>query len=167
MTDFIVLVDKEDNLLGKEEKLSAHKQGKLHRAFSVFVFNSKGELLIQKRAKDKYHSARLWSNTCCSHPVTQDTKKEAKARLKEEMGFSCDLKEAFSFTYKIEFSNGLTEHEFDHIFIGKYDGPVNPDKKEAMDYKWVSVKDLKKDIKKSPDKYTHWLKLCLDKVISS
>ncbi|AJF60901.1 TPA: isopentenyl-diphosphate Delta-isomerase [Candidatus Woesearchaeota archaeon] len=162
----ILLVDEDDNIIGKEEKLSAHKSGKLHRAFSVFVFNSKKELLIQKRAQGKYHSAGLWSNTCCSHPVTEDTKKEAEERLKEEMGFSCELEELFSFIYEIEFKNGLKEHEFDHVFKGKYNGPVMPNIKEVMNYKWVAPEKLHEDIKKNPGSYTHWLKLCLSRVIS-
>jgi len=163
----IILVDEKDKEIGFEEKLKAHQNGgKLHRAFSIFVFNSKGQFLLQKRAKGKYHSALLRTNTCCSHPRAGESLNDAAhRRLKEEMGFDCDLTEKFSFIYKIDFENGLSENEFDHVFFGKFDGEPNPDPKEVVDWKWVSVAELKQDIKENPEKYTYWLKDSFDKVL--
>ena len=167
MKDEIILVDEKDNQISTGEKMTVHKEGKLHRAFSVFIFNSKDELMLQQRAKIKYHSPGLWTNTCCSHPKPgEKTEDAAKRRLREEMGFSCDLKEAFSFVYKAKFDNGLSEHEFDHVFIGKFDGNPKPDKKEAENWKWISFSELKKDMKRNPDNYTCWLKVSIDKLIS-
>jgi len=163
----VILVDAQDNQIGTEEKIKAHKDGKLHRAFSVFVYNSEGKMLIQKRALSKYHCPGLWSNTCCSHPRVGETIMEAAhRRLKEELGFDCDLKEVFTFTYKVAFDNGLTEHEFDHVLTGKFDGTPVLNKEEVADYKWVDVQELKTDIKNNPDNYTYWLKVALDKIES-
>ncbi|MFH1187620.1 MAG: isopentenyl-diphosphate Delta-isomerase [bacterium] len=167
MYDKIILVDEHDNEIGAEEKLKAHREGKLHRCFSILVFNSKNELLIQQRAKTKYHTPGLWTNTCCSHPRKgKNLKEEAQKRLKEEMGFNCELKEIFSFIYKAKFDNGLTEHEYDHVFIGKFDSEPNPNPEEADDYKWVSLDDLKKDITKNPKKYTPWFGIILKKLLT-
>ena len=164
----VILVNKHNRKIGIEEKIKAHKEGKLHRAFSIFIFNSKGELLIQQRAKTKYHSGILWSNTVCSHPRPNETySKATHRRLKQEMGFDCKLKKLFCFIYKAEFSNKLIENEYDCVFIGKFDGKVKPNKKEVMNYKWISIKDLKKDIKKNPKKYSVWLKIALNKIKSS
>ncbi len=160
----VILVDRRDNEIGKEEKIKAHELGKLHRAFSIFIFNNKKQLILQKRSDNKYHSAGLWSNTCCSHPRPNKLlKEEAKKRLQEEMGFSTELKEIFSFIYKAPV-NGLIEHEFDHVFIGQYDKDPNPNELEVSDWKWISLKDLEKDIRENPDNYTIWLKLSLRKV---
>ena len=158
----VILVDKKDRQIGVEEKIKAHKEGKLHRSFSIFIFNSKGELLIQQREKSKYHSALLWSNTCCSHPgPSEDFKTAAKRRLKEEMGIKVnDLKEFATFIYKVELGN-LIEHEFDHVFVGKFNGNPKPNKKEVEDFKWINLPDLKKDIKEHPRKYTFWFKRIL------
>lgn len=162
----VILVDKRDNEIGKEEKLKAHKQGKLHRAFSIFVFNSKNELLIHKRSKDKYHSGGLWTNTCCSHPRPGEKIEEAaKRRLKEEMGLDCKLKKVLSFVYKKEFGNGLIENEYDHVFIGNCDIPPNPDEEEVEDWKWINIEELKKDIQQNQQNYTYWFKFVIDKVI--
>jgi len=161
------LVDKNDRILGKAEKMAVHKQGKLHRCFSIFIFNSKDELLLQKRAASKYHSPGLWSNTCCSHP--RPGKKllaEARKRLKEEMGFTCPLKEQFSFVYRVELGD-LIEYEVDHVLTGRFDGAPKPNKDEADDWQWRDVGTLKKDIKKYPEKYTYWFKKVLNKVILS
>ena len=164
----IILVDKKDNQIGVEEKIKAHLEGKLHRAFSIFLFNAKGEMLIQKRAKGKYHSGGLWSNACCSHPrANQDIKEEAKTRLKEEMGIDYDakdLKEIFSFIYKAKLRD-LIEHEFDHVFIGKFEGNAKPNKEEAEDWKWINSEELKKDVKENPEKYTEWFRIILDRVL--
>lgn len=163
----VILVDEKDNQIGVEEKIAAHKKGKLHRCFSIFIFNSKGKLLIQKRAKSKYHSGGLWTNTCCSHPrPNHDIKKEAQKRLTEEMGIDTDLKEIFSFIYKAKLGD-LTEYEFDHVFVGKFDGAPRPNEEEAEDWKWVKPEDLKIDVREHPEKYTYWFKLVLDRVLKN
>ncbi|KYK38194.1 MAG: isopentenyl-diphosphate Delta-isomerase [Theionarchaea archaeon] len=159
----VILVDENDKEIGFEEKMEAHKTGKLHRAFSIFVFNSKGELLLQRRAKDKYHSGGLWSNTCCSHPRVGETLEEAvHRRLKEEMGFDCELREAFHFIYKAKVGD-LTEHELDHVFIGRYNGEVNPNPDEVEEYKWVPVASLNKDMKVHTENYTEWFKIAFER----
>ncbi len=156
----VILVNENDEEIGFEEKLKAHQNGgKLHRAFSIFVFNLKGEMLLQKRAKEKYHSSLLWTNACCSHPrPNEPLEAAAHRRLKEEMGFDCDLKEKFSFVYRVDFKNGISENEFDHVFVGKFNGAPSPDSKEVADWKWIDVEELKKDIKENPEKYSYWLK---------
>ena len=157
------MVDKNDNEIGVEEKIKAHKEGKLHRAFSVFIFNSKDELLLQQRAKEKYHSGGLWTNTVCSHPTPGEKLEEAtERRLREEMGFTTQTKETFSFIYRSEYKNGLTEHEFDHIFVGNYNNDPNINREEVMDHKWISMDELNKDIKINPDNYTTWFKIILE-----
>jgi isopentenyl-diphosphate delta-isomerase len=166
MSDFVILVDENDNQIGFEEKLKAHQNANLHRCFSIFVFNKKGQLLLQQRALNKYHSAGLWTNTCCSHPrPKEETKDSAHRRLKEEMCFDCELTEIFSFKYKTTFDNGLTENEFDHVFIGKYNEEPILNRAEANAYKWVDLKWLEKDIKNNQEKYTVWLKICFKKVL--
>lgn len=160
----IILVDKKDNEIGEEEKLKAHQEGKLHRAFSIFIFNSKGEMMLQQRAKTKYHSGGLWSNTCCSHPRAGELLEEAvKRRLKEEMGFLCELEEIFSFVYKAKIGD-LIEYEFDHIFVGKFEENPKPNRKEVENWKWINQKELKGDIKKNPEKYTYWFEKILERV---
>jgi isopentenyl-diphosphate delta-isomerase len=168
MEEKVILVDKKDKEIGIEEKMKAHQEGKLHRAFSIFIFNSKGDLLLQKRAKTKYHSGGLWTNTCCSHPIPKEPIEETiHRRLKEEMGFDCELKKVFSFIYKVNFKNGLSEHELDYVFIGTFDGEPIPNPKEAEGWRMVNRKELKKDIKEKPDKYTAWFKIVLNKLILS
>lgn len=157
----VILVNKKDEIVGLEEKIEAHLQGKLYRAFSILLFNKKGETLIQKRSKLKYHSAGLWSNTCCSHPRPNERLEQAaKRRLKEEMGISCKLKEIFSFIYKAELGS-LTEHEFDYVFFGYFDGKPKPNKKEVEDWQWIKWRDLERDLRKNPKKYTPWFKIIL------
>lgn len=152
-------------MIGAEEKIKAHREGKLHRAFSIFVFNSKGELLLQQRAKTKYHSGLLWSNTVCGHPRPGETYYQAAyRRLKEEMGFSCPLKKLFCFIYKVKFKNGLIENEYDCVFSGKFDGKIKPNPKEVRDVKWVSLEALREDIAKNPQRYSPWLKIALKKL---
>ncbi len=164
----VILVDKNDRQIGTEEKLKAHVEGKLHRAFSVFIFNSKNEFLLQKRAANKYHSGGLWTNPCCSHPEPgKDIKEEAKKRLKIEMGITCELEEKFSFIYKVKFSNGLYENEYDHVFFGKSNETPKLNEDEASDYRWVGSEELGKDIKKNPKKYTYWLIKCINEVIET
>ena len=166
MTEYVILVDENDNQIGIEEKIKAHEDAKLHRAFSIFIFNSKGEMLLQQRACEKYHSGCLWTNATCSHPRPgEEVADAAHRRLQEEMGFDCELKKAFSFIYKAEFDHGLTEHEFDHVFIGNYDGIVLPNSDEADDYQWIDVETLKKDIQHHPERYTVWFKIAFEKVM--
>ncbi|MBL8031582.1 MAG: isopentenyl-diphosphate Delta-isomerase [Candidatus Doudnabacteria bacterium] len=162
MQEHIVLVNEQDEQVGTEEKLRAHELGLLHRAFSIFVFNSRGELMLQQRALHKYHCGGLWTNTCCSHPrVGEGTAAAAHRRLQEEMGFDCELREVFSFVYKVPFANGLTEHEFDHVFVGTYDADPVLNPEEAAAWKWISPTDLQAAIAKDPDNYTYWLKVAL------
>ena len=160
----VILVNENDEQIGLMPKMEAHEKALLHRAFSVFVFNDKNELMIQQRALGKYHSPGLWTNTCCSHQREGETNIEAgKRRLQEEMGFSTDLKDTISFIYKAPFDNGLTEHEFDHILVGHYNDEPNLNPEEAHDYKWVTLEELKKDMKENPDIYTAWFKIIFEK----
>ncbi|WP_075343983.1 isopentenyl-diphosphate Delta-isomerase [Tenacibaculum agarivorans] len=164
MVENVILVDELDNEVGLMPKMEAHEKAVLHRAFSVFVFNSNSELMLQQRAKEKYHSPLLWTNTCCSHQRKGESNIEAgKRRLQEEMGFSCELEEVFSFIYKAPFDNGLTEHELDHVMIGKFDGEplINPEEVES--YKWMSLEDVKNDIDANPENYTAWFKIIFEK----
>lgn len=159
----VILVDQYDNAIGTMEKLDAHKKGVLHRAFSVFVFNSKGELLIQKRAQIKYHSPGLWTNTCCSHPLPGEKIENAsRRRLNEEMGIETELRFAYKFIYKAELEKNLVEHEYDHVFFGRYDKMPKPNTSEVEAWKYVDVTWLKKDIENNPDLYTYWFKLILN-----
>lgn len=160
----VILVDENDRQIGLMEKIEAHEKALLHRAFSVFVFNDKGETLLQQRAAHKYHSPGLWTNTCCSHQREGETNIEAgKRRLQEEMGFSTELEEVLSFIYHAPFDNGLTEHEYDHIMVGKFNEQpkVNPD--EVACWKWMSLKDIKVDIVENPGHYTAWFKIIFEK----
>jgi isopentenyl-diphosphate delta-isomerase len=160
MEEQVILVDKKDNQIGLMPKMEAHEKGVLHRAFSVFTFNKKGELMLQQRAAHKYHSPLLWTNTCCSHQRKGETNLEAgKRRLQEEMGFTAELKEIFSFIYKAPFDNGLTEHELDHVLVGYFDDIPNINKEEVEDYKWMLLEDVKSDIDKNPSIYTEWFKI--------
>lgn len=168
MEEFVVLVDREDNELGLMEKQQAHIAGLLHRAFSVFIFNSNGELMLQQRAASKYHSPTLWTNTCCSHPRENESYLEAAhRRLIEEMGFDCDLTFKFKFIYKASLDNGLTEHELDYVFVGTFDDEPNLNSEEVMAYRWVEMEDLKKDIAKNPQNYTAWFKIIFDQYLSN
>ena len=161
----VILVDSEDNQIGVEEKLKAHQDAKLHRAFSIYIFNSRGELLIQQRALGKYHCPGIWANTCCSHPRPDDKLEDAvHRRLVEEMGFDTELSEVMKFVYKVEFENGLTENEFLHVLIGEADASVVMNPEEVNDYRWISISDLKKDIAENPDKYAYWFKITIEKM---
>lgn len=163
--DNVVLVDENDVAIGTIKKLEAHQKALLHRAFSVFVFNNKNELLLQKRNVAKYHSGGLWTNTCCGHPrPNEDTKSAAERRLFEEMGFKITITKKFDFIYQTEFDNGLAEHELDHVFFGVYDNNPKPDPLEVSDWKFVHIIDIMEDIKKFPQTYTFWFKICLDKI---
>ncbi len=161
----VVLVDQNNNVIGYMEKMEAHEKGLLHRAFSVFIFNSNNELLLQQRAISKYHSGGLWTNTCCSHPRKNEKFIDAaNRRLVEEMGMSVELEKAFSFTYKADLDHNLIEHELDWVFIGKSDDLPVINKEEVESYKYINFQDLVKDIDDNPDVYTEWLKICLNKV---
>lgn len=163
--DKLILVDEQDVPVGTAEKMEAHQKALLHRAFSVFIFNSKGEMLLQQRALKKYHSGGLWTNACCSHPCYgQDTKTAAEKRLQEEMGFTTVLSKAFEFLYKAPFDNGLTEYEYDHAFIAIYDGNVYPNKEEVMDYCYMGMEELKASLTAHPHKYTEWFKIAFPKL---
>ena len=162
--DQVILVNEQDEQIGVMEKIEAHEKALLHRAFSVFIFNDKGELMLQQRAADKYHSPLLWTNTCCSHQKEGESNIDAgKRRLQEEMGFSTELKEVCSFIYKAPFDNGLTEHEFDHVLTGYYNDEPNLNPEEANAYKWVKLEDVKADIEKNPKEYTAWFIIIFEK----
>ena len=158
----VILVDQYDKEIGQMEKLEAHEKGLLHRAFSVLIFNSTGEILLQKRADCKYHSAGLWTNTCCSHPQPNESLEEAsKRRLKEEMGIDLQPFFAFKFLYKVALDKGLTEHELDHVFFGIYNGLPKLNESEASDWKFMKVEDLKQEMINQPNQFTHWFKLIM------
>lgn len=161
----IILVNDKDERIGTMEKMEAHRKALLHRAFSVFIFNNKGEMLLQQRALSKYHSAGLWTNTCCSHPYPgEETIEGAKRRLREELGFSVPLNKAFDFIYKAAFENGLTENEFDHVYVGEYDGDVFPVPEEVKDYCFKPMDEIKDELENFPHKYTAWFKIAFPRI---
>ncbi len=163
--EYVILVDEQDNEIGTMEKMQAHEEAKLHRAFSVFVFNELGEVMIHQRALHKYHSGGLWTNACCSHPRKGESVLEAAhRRLMEEMGFDCELEEQFSFIYKAALDNELTEHELDHVVFGKFNGKPNINPDEVAGWKYLNWEDLKSDVATNPEKYTEWFKIALDEV---
>ncbi|RIV47376.1 isopentenyl-diphosphate Delta-isomerase [Flagellimonas pelagia] len=162
--EYVILVNESDEPIGLMPKMEAHQKALLHRAFSVFVMNDKGETLLQQRAKEKYHSPLLWTNTCCSHQRDGENNIEAgKRRLMEEMGFSTELKELFSFIYKAPFDNGLTEHEYDHVMMGSFLGEPNINPNEVADWKWMHPEDIKRDIEDNPEQYTAWFKIIFER----
>jgi len=159
----VILVDENDNEVGVMEKMQAHIEAKMHRAFSVFIFNSKKELMLHKRASHKYHSGGLWTNTCCSHPRPgENTVDAAHRRLLEEMGFDCEIKEIFHFTYCRKLDHGLTENELDHVFIGQYNDEPTLNPEEVEDWRWISLEELKGDIQTNPNHYTEWFKIIIE-----
>lgn len=163
--EYVVLVDELDNEIGAMEKMQAHLKPTLHRAFSIFIFNEKGEMLLQQRALSKYHSGGLWTNACCSHPKQNESVlNAAHRRLIEEMGFDTDLKKVFDFIYQASLSNGLNEYEFDHVFIGNYAGNIKLNNIEVANYCYKSFTELKNEIIKTPDNYTEWFKIALPKL---
>lgn len=162
MEEQVILVNEQDVPTGTMEKLQAHREGRLHRAVSVFVFNEKGEMLLQKRAAEKYHSANLWSNACCSHPRESESAVAcAHRRLREEMGFDCELTFRFPFTYKAALDHGLTEYEYDHVFFGSFSGVPNPDPAEVCGWKYLSMEEITKQLKQNPEDFTTWFRLIL------
>ena len=161
----VILVDEQDQPVGSMEKMEVHQKALLHRAFSIFIFNSRGEMLLHKRADKKYHSAGLWTNACCSHPRPgEDTLAAAEKRLHEEMGIVTPLTKAFDFVYRAGFDNGLTEYEFDHVFVGAYNGEIFPDDEEVSDYCFKTIDEIKSSIQSHPQKYTEWFKIAFPKM---
>ncbi len=169
MDEFVVLVDQKDRKIGLEEKIKAHSNGgRLHRAFSIYVFNSKGEMMLQQRASSKYHGGDLWTNTVCGHPRDrEDVAAAAHRRLMEEMGFDCSLREVFSTIYHTDIGEGMTEHEFLHVFFGTYDKDPKLNPEEAKAFKWIDMEDLASDASKRPGIYSPWMRIILDKVIEA
>lgn len=167
MSSEILLVNDNDEIIGQSEKIKIHKEGLLHRAFSIILFNTKGKMLIQKRASSKYHSGGLWTNACCSHHgPNEELEVVIHKRLKEEMGIDCDLKKIFSFRYYAVLDNDMIENEIDHVFIGQTDKNPLPNPEEVQDYKWMSINSLKEDITKNPERYTVWFKILLMKYLN-
>ncbi len=163
--EHVVLVDEKDTQIGIMEKMAAHIVPRLHRAFSIFIFNSKGEMLLQQRALTKYHSPGLWTNTCCSHPRNGETLAQATARrLKEEMGLSCDMHEVFTFIYKAPVGLGLIEHEFDHVWFGQCDTAPTINTDEVASFKYMNLDDIATDMKDHPEQYTEWFKISFEEV---
>jgi isopentenyl-diphosphate delta-isomerase len=162
----VVLVNEHDEELGLMEKMEAHEKALLHRAFSVFIFNQSGELLLQQRALDKYHSGGLWTNTCCSHPRPNESVADAASRrLKEEMGFEVPLEKVFDFIYQASFDNGLTEHEFDHVFVGYYDGPMQVNPAEVNDYVYRSMGSIQLSLEMHDGLFTAWFEIIFPKMM--
>lgn len=161
--EYVILVDEQDAELGTMEKMEAHRKGVLHRAFSVFVFNADNELMLHRRALEKYHSGGLWTNTCCSHPRKGETVEQAAhRRLMEEMGFDCDLEVQFNFIYRSELDNELTEHELDHVVFGRFDGEPNINLDEVAEWKYMSMDAVRDDIATNPEMYTEWFKIVFE-----
>ena len=166
MDEYVVLVNEHDNQIGIMEKMAAHIVPRLHRAFSIFIFNSKGELLLQQRAHTKYHSPGLWTNTCCSHPRNgESVDKAAERRLLEEMGLQCPMHEVFTFIYKAPVGLGLVEHEYDHVFFGQCDDTPVINTEEVASWKYMSLDDIAEDMKAHPECYTEWFKISFDEII--
>ncbi|WP_432712040.1 isopentenyl-diphosphate Delta-isomerase [Pedobacter sp.] len=166
MEEQVILVDQDDQQIGVMEKMKAHYSGSLHRAFSVFIFNTKGELLLQQRALNKYHSPGLWTNSCCSHPRPgEKTLDAAHRRLEEEMGLNCLLTYGFHFTYQASFSNELIEHEFDHVFFGLTDLMPVPNADEVASFKYINLESLAVELQQSPTNYSAWLNICFPKMV--
>ena len=163
MEEKVVLVNEKDEILGLMEKMQAHENGILHRAFSVFLFNSKGEMLLQKRAAEKYHSPNQWTNACCSHPRVDETYEQAAhRRIKEELGIDCHLEEKFWFIYKADVGQNLWEHELDHVFVGNYEGEFNLNKEEIAEVRYISLENLNIELENNPENFTEWFKIILE-----
>ncbi len=164
--DRVILVDETGREIGTSEKVKAHADGLLHRAFSIFILNSRDELLVQRRAVDKYHSGGLWSNACCSHPRPGEAiEAAARRRLREEMGFECKLEPAFSFVYRERVSAALWEHELDDVLIGRWDGVPDPDPAEVADWRWIAPDDLRSELRRQPSAFTVWFPLAFSGLV--
>jgi isopentenyl-diphosphate Delta-isomerase len=163
LSEMVVVVDETDEPVGVEEKITAHRLGIRHRAFSIFILNSQNELLLQKRARTKYHSPSRWSNTCCGHPRFGESIEEAgRRRLLEEMGFNCDVRKLFAFEYRAELENDLIENEYDHVLIGRFDGKPKPNAREVEGWKWVNLQTIQSDALEHPEEYTSWFLIAID-----
>jgi isopentenyl-diphosphate delta-isomerase len=163
----VILVSPQDEEIGYMEKMEAHQLGLLHRAFSVFLFNSKGEMLLQKRALSKYHSGGLWTNACCSHPRKGETIEQAASRrTREELGCEPELQKIHSFIYKAALDNNLTEHEFDHVLVGNYEGEMNLNINEVSEIAYLPIQQIRQEMNEQPDKFTVWFKIIFEEVIS-
>jgi len=161
----VILVNGQDEALGTMEKMAAHEKGLLHRAFSIFIFDSHGRMLLQQRAAGKYHGSHLWTNACCSHPLPGErTEEAALRRLEEELGFITPLKEIFSFTYRAEVENGLVEHEYDHVFAGEFEGQIWPNQQEVADYRYANMDTLAAALKDEPGRYTSWFRIAFPRI---
>lgn len=161
----VLLVDEQDQVIGTAEKMKAHYDGALHRAFSVLIFNSKKELLLQQRASQKYHSGGLWTNTCCGHPTNpENTLEDARQRLKFEMGICTEIQPTFNFQYFVDFGNGLFEHEIDHVFVGNYEGDIPFNADEVAEFKWLSLEKLEEEMRNKPEIYTEWFKILYPRI---
>ena len=166
LTENIIIIDQYDQMIGTMEKLAAHRVGALHRAFSIFIFNTKGELLLQQRALQKYHSGGLWTNTCCGHPRPgENTLDAAKRRLMEELGMLCELEKVFHFMYRHEFDSGLVENEYDHVLFGVSDNLPAPNPQEVDAFRYIQPDELKQDLLIRPEVYTAWLNICFEQVV--
>jgi isopentenyl-diphosphate delta-isomerase len=162
----VILVNELNEETGLMEKMEAHEKGLLHRAFSVFILNDQGDMLLHQRALDKYHSGGLWTNACCSHPLPGEAvEAAAHRRLSEEMGFDCPLRELFQFTYRTEFDNGLIEHEYDHVWVGTYNGEINPDPREVHTFHFLPVNEIIRQLAETPEQFTSWFRLAFPRVI--
>jgi isopentenyl-diphosphate delta-isomerase len=165
MEQQVILVNEKDEVKGTAGKMEVHRKGLLHRAFSVFVFNKRGEMLLQQRALNKYHSGGLWTNACCSHPEPEEeTRTGALRRLKEELGFETELEKIFDFVYKADFDNGLTEYEFDHVYTGSYDGKIDFSSEEVMDVCYKPMHEISDSLQSHPNRYTAWFRIAFPKV---
>ena len=163
----VILVNEQDEPVGVMEKMEAHEKGLLHRAFSVFIFDKEGRMLLQQRAAEKYHGAFLWTNACCSHPYPDEKVEDAALRrLEEEMGFTTSLEKIFAFTYRAEVENDLVEHEYDHVFAGEYDGEINLNKHEAAAYAYYNMEEISVLLTEHPHKFTTWFKIAFPQVES-
>ena len=161
----VILVTEDDEMIGTAEKMKAHTDGLLHRAFSIFLFDKEGRLLLQQRSLNKYHGAGLWSNTCCSHPYPgEEVEEAARRRLQEEMGFTTPLLKLFEFRYKAEVENNLIEHEYDHVFVGSYEGKVDFNPGEVLNYKYEDMEEIEKTMKEYPRKYTSWFRIAFPSI---
>lgn len=161
----VILVNESDQQIGLMPKMEVHQKGLLHRAFSVFIFDTDGKMLLQQRSSEKYHGAHLWTNACCSHPYpTENVEQAAQRRLNEELGFVTELHEIFSFTYRAEVENNLIEHEYDHVFAGEYENEIQPNPHEVMNFRFEAMQKIKEDIYLHPEKFTSWFKIAFPKI---
>lgn len=161
----VILVNENDEALGQMEKMEAHRKGLLHRAFSIFIFDSRGRMLLQQRAPGKYHGGLLWTNACCSHPQPGETVQQAAdRRLEEELGIRMEMEKIFSFTYRENVENGLVEHEYDHVFAGEYNGMIHPNPHEVSDYRFEEMHQIRSELEQQPEKFTSWFRLAFPRV---